>query len=130
MHNIGVTNNKGFTPNSFSQENKIVIASRLLKKIRLYSKKIYLYMENAKRKMRLFQSKLTFNTFEIDQGLNVVNNKTLDEDLLYTMFAVLTFYLSLLKHPYFDIDANLRMKIFWEGHPTKCKDDTYKHDWL
>ena len=40
IHNIGVTNNKGFIPNSFSQENKIVIASRLLKKIILYSRKI------------------------------------------------------------------------------------------
>ena len=45
------------------------------------------------------------------------------------MFVVLTFYLLLLKYPYFEIDANLRMKIFWEGHPTKCK-ETYKHAWL
>ena len=40
MHNIGVTNSKGFIPNSFSQKNKIVIASRQLKKIRLYLRKI------------------------------------------------------------------------------------------
>ena len=74
-------------------------------------------------------SNFRFN-YLIDQGLNVNANRTLEEDLLCSTLVVLTFYLSLLKHPFFNIDINLRMKIFCEGHPNKSNSNQMRTTWL
>ena len=108
-----------------SQETKLEIIHRLKLLLQTYIRELKPYIQFR----YLIEKKISENLLESETAQSLSD---FQEDSCYFLVCCLMYLYSILRHPMFDIDANMRAKMIWEKHSPSGK-NTMKNigcNWL